>query len=276
MPDEPIEKVKEEAIPSKVDGVETPEATPAEEVKPPEPGTIEYTKAVEERIGKVKSETYKAVAERDVYKQRIEQLEAEKATPAKPAESVSTFTEPEPERLNYEDDDGFVKGLASWQFRKEQAAYEANIAQQNALDARNKMETDFNAKVSKVEMLKDHPDFYEKMRFVNLVPGILEAVLTSEKAPELALHLANNPEIMRDLNTLSPLVAARKLGGIEAKLSGKIEKKTVSTAPDPLKPVNTDTSVVTEDNPKDIKDWMKKRKERELAKIKQSVEGGKL
>ena len=81
---------------------------------------------------------------------------------------------------------------------------------------------------------------------------------------------------MRDLNTLSPLVAARRLGGIEAKLSGKIEKKTVSNAPDPLKTVNTDTSVVTEDNPKDITDWMKKRKERELAKIKQSIEGGKL
>jgi hypothetical protein len=107
------------------------------------------------------------------------------------------------------------------------------------------------------------------------VPGIHEAVLTSEKGPELALHLANNPEIMRELNSLPPLVAARKLGTIEATLSRKVEKKTVSNAPDPLTPVNTDTSAVTEENPKDINDWMKKRKERELAKITEQVNGGK-
>ena len=269
-----VEETKEKSTPLVTDGNETPEVKP-EEVKSPEPGSIEYTKAVEERIGKVTGKVYAAEAERDLYKQRVDQLEAEKV---KPAEQVQTpaFTEIEPEESTFEDNASYVKALASWQFRKEQVTHDANTAQQTVVNNRAKMEGDFHKKVSESDILKEHPDFYDKMRFVNLIPSLHEAVLTSEKGPELTLHLANNPEIMRELNTLSPLVAARKLGTIEAKLSGKVEKKTVTDAPDPLTPVNTNTSAVTEDNPKDIKDWMKKRKDRELAKIKQNVEGGKL
>ena len=277
---------EEEVVPTEqtttpvVDGIETPvvqEETPASEPeKSPEPGSVEYTQAVEKKIGKVKSQQYKAEAERDLYKQRVADLENKSQAPATPDVPVSTFAEAEPVENSYEDFNQYIKDLSSWQFRKEQATIQANTAQQDQVSRSNKMESDFTNMVNQSKILDEHPDFYDKMRFVNLAPGIRETVLTSEKAPELALHLANNPEIMRDLNSLAPLVAAKKLGAIESKLSGKVEKKTVSNAPTPVTPVDTTSSVVTEDSPKDVADWMKKRNERELAKIKQNVEGGKL
>lgn len=270
----------EETTTPEVDGIETPEVqveTPVQEpVENPEPGTVEYTQAVEKKIGKVKSQQYRAEAERDLLKQRLDEYEKKAATPATPVDPVSTFKEPEPSEGVYDDYNQYIKDLASWQFRKEQAIHQANSVQQEAISNANKIETDFKGMVDSSKILEDHPDFYEKMRFVNLVPGIKEAVLTSEKAPELALHLANNPEIMRDLNSLSPLVAAKKLGAIEAKLLGKVEKKIVSGAPSPISPVATSTGVVAEDNPKDVNEWMKKRNQRELNKITENVQGGKL
>ena len=278
MPEEQVEIVKEEATPSAIDDTTEVSAvtTEQEEVKAPEPGSIEYTKAVEERIGKVVGGRIKAEAQRDLYKDRLAQLEADnKAKPAEVKPEVA-FGEAEPVEASFEDYNAYIKGLASWQFRKEQSAYEANRAHQAAVSKANKMERDFKTRANESGLATDHPDFYEKMRLVNLVPDVLEAVLTSDKGPELALHLANNPEIMRDLNTQSPLVAAKKLGMIEAKLSGKVTKKKISDAPNPLKTVETDTSVVTEDSPKDINDWMKQRNKRELAKITNKVNVGRL
>lgn len=271
--EEKAEQVEETTTPV-LNGDGTPEVTPETVVvEPPEPGSIEYTKAVEEKIGKVKSQQYKAEAERDLWKQKADQLEAQGQTPAIPQTPVSTFAEPEPVDTAYDDYNQYIKDLASWQVKKEQAIFIANSAQQEAVTRQQKIESNFKGKVESSEILTDHPDFYEKIRFVNLVPHVQEAVLTSDIGPTLAFHLANNPEVMRDLNTDTPLVAARKLGAIEARLSGKVDKKTVSTTPSPITPVSTSTSAITEDNPKDINDWMKKRKERELAKLTKQLNG---
>jgi len=230
MSEENIEEVKEEAIPSAVDGGETSAVIP-DEVKPPEPGSIEYTKAVEDRIGKVTKKAYQAEARAELFEKRVQELESQTAKPVETPQAPS-FSEPEPQEASYEENSQYVKDLASWQFRKEQTAFTANMTQQDSLNKRNQMESEFKTRVSESKIIDDHPDFYDKMRFVNLSPSIHEIVLTSDKGPELALHLAENPDIMRDLNSISPLVAARKLGIIEAKLSGKVEKKTVTGALD--------------------------------------------
>jgi len=279
MSDEPIEEVTEEAIPSN-NGVETPvlqEETPASEpVEPPQPGTPEYTEAVEKRIGKVKSQQYKAEARAEILQQELDRINSQQTASQTPVAPTVNFNEVEPAEASYDDYNKYIKDLASWQFHKEHATYTANANQQSIQEKAVKMEKDFNSMVAESKIVDDHPDFYDKMRFVNLVPGIRETVLTSEKAPELAMHLANNPELMRDLNSLDPLVAARKLGAIEAKLSGKIGKKTVTSAPQPLSPVSTEGGAIIEDSPKNIDDWMKKRREQKLAKITQNVNGGRI
>ena len=79
---ENIEEVKEDAIPSD-NGVETPEVqeeTPItqEPVEPPKPVSIEYTKAVEEKIGKVTGRAYKAEAKAELLEQRLRDIETQK------------------------------------------------------------------------------------------------------------------------------------------------------------------------------------------------------
>ncbi len=269
MLEDTVEEVAEESTPQPVDAAESAEVE--QEAQPPEPGSIEYTKAVEERIGKITAKTYKAEAERDLYRQRLEALENAKKEPVAPKVD---FTESEPQEHDFDDYTSYVKSVASWQFRKERAEYEAKSVQRDVQNRVAKLESDFKTRAEQSKILVEHPDFYERISYINVTPDLQEVLLTSEYGPQLALHLASNPELMRELNTVSPVVAAKKLGIIEAKISTNITKKKVSSAPDPLSPVNTDTAVKTEDNPKDINDWMKKRKERELAKITQKVNGG--
>jgi len=88
MSEEIPEGIEEQTTPSVVNDGETSVETP-EEVKPLEPGDIKYTEAVEKKIGKVKSQQYKAEAERDLYKQRLEQLETAKVEPEHTTPSFS-------------------------------------------------------------------------------------------------------------------------------------------------------------------------------------------
>ena len=270
MEDEKVEEVKEESTTS-TDDTQVSEVT-TEEAQAPEPGSIEYTKAVEERIGKVTKSRYQAEAERDLYKKRVEELESRGTNQLE--KQVTVFNEAEPQETAYENYSDYVKALSSWQFRKEKVETDALTAHQREQNRLDELERGFYEKVRESKIELEHPDFHDKIKLVSLAHGLSDTVLASDKAPELALHLANNPEIIRELNSQSPLVAAKKLGIIEAKLSSKVKTKTTSSAPDPLNTVDTDTNVTTEQNPKDINAWMAKRKERELAKIKQNIEGG--
>lgn len=58
-------------------------------------------------------------------------------------------------------------------------------------------------------------------------------ILTSDKSELLALHFATRPELVRELNNLSPTAAARRIGQIEARLSYP-SPKTQSSAPPPV------------------------------------------
>lgn len=63
---------------------------------------------------------------------------------------------------------------------------------------------------------------------------VRDLVLDSEDGPALAYFLAKNPKITKDLNSLTPLQAAKQLGQIEASLSRPQRKAT--SAPPPVTP----------------------------------------
>lgn len=63
---------------------------------------------------------------------------------------------------------------------------------------------------------------------------VRDLVLDSDVGPELAYFLAKNPSVAKNLNSLSPLQAAKQLGQIEASLSRPQAKAT--KAPPPIKP----------------------------------------
>lgn len=57
--------------------------------------------------------------------------------------------------------------------------------------------------------------------------------IQSDKSELLALHFASEPALVRELNRLDPIQLARRIGGLEARLSLP-KSKTVSSAPPPV------------------------------------------
>jgi preprotein translocase subunit SecA len=92
-----------------------------------------------------------------------------------------------------------------------------------------------------VERLVENEDYNidEKMRASTLT----DAILTSDRGPEVAYHLAKNPALAERLNRLSPIAAAREIGRIEAAL----EKSSPGTTrkPPPAPANTTNTSIFT-------------------------------
>lgn len=66
-------------------------------------------------------------------------------------------------------------------------------------------------------------------------PDVARMVLESDKSALLEYHLAKHPDIIADLNSMSPTQAARRIGAIEARLSLP-KPKTTTSAPPPAKP----------------------------------------
>lgn len=75
-----------------------------------------------------------------------------------------------------------------------------------------------------------------------VAPYVTDAILTSDRGPEVAYHLAKNPALAEKLNRLSPIAAAREIGRIEAALE-KSSPGTPRSAPPP--PAKTTRSSAT-------------------------------
>lgn len=66
--------------------------------------------------------------------------------------------------------------------------------------------------------------------------SVAEIILEGESAAEVGYYLGKNPTKAREIASLSPVMAAREIGFIEARLSAP-SAKLKSSAPDPIKPV---------------------------------------
>jgi hypothetical protein len=91
-------------------------------------------------------------------------------------------------------------------------------------------------------------------------PEVIRLILTSEKGPELAYYLSKNPNVVKRLNEMPPISAAREIGKLEAQVS-LATPKTVTKAPEPIEPLKGATARSTKDPEKmsyeEYKAWRK-------------------
>lgn len=111
-----------------------------------------------------------------------------------------------------------------------QARKEAARFQQEQVAAKvqefSASENEFAAKV---------PDYYESVKALNDIPhsgAVAELIIDSDKGPELAYYLAKHPNEAREVVNMSPIAAAKFIGGIEARLTAS-PAKTTTNAPKP-------------------------------------------
>jgi hypothetical protein len=103
-----------------------------------------------------------------------------------------------------------------------------------------------------------------------------ETIKSSDMGPDLAYWLGSNPKEADRISRLSPLLQAREIGKIEAKLADNPPQKKTSSAPDPIRPVTaraTTTGVTDTTDPRSVKtmstsDWIAAERQRQLDKAR--------
>lgn len=161
---------------------------------------------------------------------------------------VQSVSEPpaKPNLADFTDYETYIEALTDW--KTTQKISEAVHQQRSAtVQERQQAEAMELAKgwANKQETVrKSIADYDEVMGGADTVvaPYITDAILTSDRGPEVAYHLAKNSALAEKLNRLSPIAAAREIGRIEAALE-KSSPGTSRSAPPP--PARTTRSSAT-------------------------------
>lgn len=163
-----------------------------------------------------------------------------KSLASKPAQQDQPVQKPT--RDAFQSDEEFIEAVADW--KAEQRIQEAFSKREEAERQRREVEETQRRQMTYAERaeaaVKEIPDFYEVVSAsdIPVSDAVRDVLIESDKGPELAYHLAKNPDVAEHLNTLSPLAAARELGRIEATLSKPaVQPKPVTKAPAPIKPI---------------------------------------
>lgn len=212
-------------------------------------------KVAEEAAEKARKEAADAKAE-------AERLQAELETARKAAEERTAPVvpkaeeDPAPSRDDFDDPDEYQAALTGYAARVE--IRKANEAATAAVKARREAaekqaEADRQASVQKqiTELHKtfnervekaapDYSDYAEKVtnnEQLVLRNDIFFTVEQSEMAPHILYHLASNPDEAASLNNMPPILAAMRLGEIQAEIR-TARKPKASKAAEPVRPVS--------------------------------------
>lgn len=166
---------------------------------------------------------------------RIAELESQQA-------ERSSKEAPKPPRLEDFNYDQQAYEDARLAFNTEQAVNKA-VAETRKTDnetklreARQELVEEFNEGVSRIKnRIADYDAVMESCK-VDLRKDVADLILSSEKGPHLVYELAkSNGAKLREVQSLTPIEAARAIGRIEARLSLPTPK-TQTQAPTPIKP----------------------------------------
>ena len=226
------------ADPLPVEAVAEPVAAEvaAEEAKPDDENPDEQGDLTEKphkgksataRIDELTRLRREAERERDFYKGLATQT-------AHPSSAEGADVEPEPDQ--FEDYADYVKALAKHEVRREQVA---------SVSSRENIIRDAQWE-SRVEAVRASHADYETVVGSSEQPiagHVYDALMDSERGPEMAYHMATHPEIAERLNRMSPTKAALELGRLETSLAAPTARP-ASKAPPPTTPLKTTGSTV--------------------------------
>ena len=116
--------------------------------------------------------------------------------------------------------------LAQREYQKQQAAID---------DAYHEREEEARAKYDDFEQVAYNPQ-------LRVTDVMAETIKASDMGPDLAYWLGSNPKEADRISRLSPLLQAREIGKIEAKLAASPPVKPNTSAPAPITPVTARTS----------------------------------
>lgn len=201
----------------------------------------------QKRINKVTHDKYEQSRRADTAEAKVAELEA------KIASNVAPIREPKLEDPEIDYDEGKLADAKT--------DYRINLAEQRKDKQDNKLRQEAQAQQNRDEIsekflancavfAKDKKDFNEVLQSVpTLQPAVLDELMDSDNAAELAYFLGNHLDIADKIVNMNPVKAGVELGKIAARLAEPKQIKP-SNAPDPIDPLKGGGSTSTERGPK--------------------------
>ena len=149
------------------------------------------------------------------------------------------------------------------------------IAQRELQKQRAQIEDSY---AEREEQARDKYDDFEQVAYnpqLRVTDVMAETIKASDLGPDLAYWLGSNPKEADRISRLSPLLQAREIGKIEAKLSAEPPQKKTSSAPAPISPVSAraaNPGVIDTTDPRSTKtmsasEWIEADRRRQIAKM---------
>jgi len=198
---------------------------PATEENQPEEQTPEKTftqkeldMLIERRVRKERQNAAKAA--QDLAKLQAE-MQAKSANPPAPDD--------------FENAQAYAEALAEQKAQELLARREAERQQAAVLEAYQDREEDARSKYDDFEQVAYNPN-------LPVTDYMAQAIQASDIGPDVIYHLGSNPKEAHRIANLPPILQAKEIGRIEAKLAADPPTKRTSTAPAPLAPVTATRS----------------------------------
>ena len=172
---------------------------------------------------------------------KVRELESKLSPPA-PQEPTEADPKPKPEQFS--DMFEYAEALAEWTADKKiqeqkvkEAAQKAEQERQKLLDTWSTRVQDFRAKT---------PDFDDMVGSADVVVSneVRDAIFESDVGPQILYHLAENPDVAKKIQGMTPIGALRMIGKLEAKFEEPAQPQTqrettvkTSKAPPPISPI---------------------------------------
>ena len=178
---------------------------------------------------------------------------------------------PPPEPLkpdNFADAQAYADALAERKAQELLAQREAEAERMAMLDAYQDREEEARGKYDDFEQVAYNPK-------LPVTETMAQTIQASEIGPDVIYWLGSNPKEAERIARLNPLLQAREIGKIEAKLASNPPAKKTSTAPAPIAPVTARTSSGTPaydtTDPRSVKamstsEWIEQERLRQIKK----------
>jgi len=114
--------------------------------------------------------------------------------------------------------------------QREQQRQQAEI-----LEAYHEREEEARTKYDDFEQVAYNPT-------LKITTVMAQAIQASDAGPDVAYYLGSNPKETDRISRLSPILQAKEIGRIEAKIANDVPVKRTTSAPAPISPVNARTS----------------------------------
>jgi hypothetical protein len=189
--------------------------------------------------------------------------EREQAQRAQPSALLAAPVAPE----QFESTDAYVEALAAQKAEQLLEQREQRRQQSEILESYHDKEEKAREKYDDFAQVAYNPN-------LPITDVMAQSIQSSDIGPEVAYHLGANPKEAERISRLSPILQAKEIGKLEAKLAADPPVKKTSNAPTPISPItarSTGSPAYDTTDPRSIKtmstsDWIEAERQRQIKK----------